>query len=103
MHWPVRDESCRDRIAIQVEKSVQAIILYLAVVRARAVRLPLNTDYTSQETAYFFTDAEPAVFVCDPARQDQMAPVAKTAKARLLMLDTCTSLARQGPDHHRRL
>ena len=32
-----------DRVAVQVEKSVEALILYLATVRAGAVYLPLNT------------------------------------------------------------
>ena len=35
-----------DRVAAQVEKSVEAIVLYLATVRAGGVFLPLNTGYT---------------------------------------------------------
>ena len=57
-----------DRVAAQVEKSVEAIVLYLATVRAGGVFLPLNTGYTPAEIEYFLGDAEPAVFVCDPAR-----------------------------------
>ena len=48
-----------DRVAVQVEKSVEALILYLAAVRAGAVFLPLNTAYTPAEVAYFLADAEP--------------------------------------------
>lgn len=73
-----------DRVAVQVEKSVQAIILYLATVRAGAVFLPLNTGYTPAEIEYFLGDATPAIFVCDPARADQLGPVA--GNARLLTL-----------------
>ena len=43
-------------------------MLYLATVRAGGVFLPLNTGYTPAEVEYFLGDAEPAVFVCDPAR-----------------------------------
>ncbi len=54
------------RIAVQVEKSVEAMLLYLATLRAGFVFLPLNTAYQSAEMAYFIADAEPAVLVCTP-------------------------------------
>src|SRR5262245_23415929 len=38
-----------DRVAVQVEKSVEAIFLYLACLRAGAVYLPLNGAYTRAE------------------------------------------------------
>jgi len=56
-----------DRIAVQVEKSAGAVILYLASLRAGAVYLPLNTAYTPAELGYFIGDAEPRLFVADPA------------------------------------
>ncbi|MCA8887820.1 MAG: AMP-binding protein [Parvularculaceae bacterium] len=59
-----------DRIAVQVEKSPENVALYLAALRAGLVYLPLNTAYTPEEIAYFIADAEPAIFVCDPARND---------------------------------
>ena len=55
-----------DRVAVQVEKSVEALTLYLASLRAGAVYLPLNTAYTASEVRYFLTDAEPALLVCRP-------------------------------------
>jgi len=58
-----------DRVASNVEKSPEALALYLAVVRAGGVYLPLNTAYTATELAYFLGDAAPAVFVTDPSRQ----------------------------------
>jgi malonyl-CoA/methylmalonyl-CoA synthetase len=54
------------RIAVQVEKSVEAAMLYLATLRAGHVFLPLNTAYQSGEMEYFIGDAEPAVVVCTP-------------------------------------
>ena len=50
-----------DRVAAQVEKSVEAIVLYLGTVRAGGVFLPLNTGYTPTEIEYFVGDAEPAL------------------------------------------
>jgi malonyl-CoA/methylmalonyl-CoA synthetase len=52
------------RIAVQVEKSVEACMLYLATLRAGYVFLPLNTAYQSAEIEYFITNAEPSVVVC---------------------------------------
>ncbi len=52
------------RIAAQTEKSVEALMLYLAVLRAGFVYLPLNTAYQAAEIEYFIGNAEPAVVVC---------------------------------------
>ncbi|HEY8580131.1 MAG TPA: malonyl-CoA synthase, partial [Beijerinckiaceae bacterium] len=68
-----------DRVAVQVEKSPDAVLLYLACLRAGAVFLPLNTAYTPAEISYFLGDAEPRVFVCDPGARDKLADVAKAA------------------------
>jgi len=65
-----------DRVALQVEKSVEAIFAYLGTIRAGGVFLPLNTGYTPPEIDYFLGDAEPKVFVCDPARAPVLAPLA---------------------------
>ena len=76
-----------DRVAVQVEKSVPALMLYLATVRAGGVFLPLNTAYTPTEIEYFLTDAEPAVFVCDPVRRTSLEPIAEKVRARVETLD----------------
>jgi malonyl-CoA/methylmalonyl-CoA synthetase len=65
-----------DRVAVQVEKSPEAILLFLACVRAGAAYLPLNTAYTRAELDYFFGDAEPALAVCDPRRAAEIRAVA---------------------------
>ena len=62
-----------DRVAVQVEKSPQAVFLYLACLRAGAVYLPLNTAYTREETDYFLDDAQPKVMVCLPDRAEETA------------------------------
>ncbi|MEL6317777.1 MAG: AMP-binding protein, partial [Pseudomonadota bacterium] len=72
-----------DRVAAQVPKSIEAVMLYLGAVRAGAVFLPLNTGYTPAEIGFFVSDAEPRVFVCDPATEAALAPVAADAGAKL--------------------
>jgi malonyl-CoA/methylmalonyl-CoA synthetase len=52
------------RVAVQTEKSVEALMLYLATLRAGYVYLPLNTAYQQAELAYFIENAEPSVVVC---------------------------------------
>ena len=54
-----------DRVGLQVEKSVEAVMIYLGVLKAGAVFLPLNSAYTPAEVAYFVGDAEPSAFIVD--------------------------------------
>ncbi|HYE45926.1 MAG TPA: malonyl-CoA synthase [Caulobacter sp.] len=68
-----------DRVAVQVEKSPENLILYLATVRTGAVFLPLNTAYTLAELEYFIGDAEPALIVSDPAVEAGVAKLGRTA------------------------
>ncbi|MBM1174513.1 malonate--CoA ligase, partial [Microvirga arabica] len=76
-----------DRVAVQVEKSVPALVLYLAAVRAGAVYLPLNTAYTLAELEYFIGDAEPALVVCDPGKREGVEQLAARVGASVETLD----------------
>jgi len=67
------------RIAVQVEKSPEAVMLYLAALRAGFAYVPLNTAYQSAEIDYFLNDVRPGVFVCTPQRRAQLAPLAEKA------------------------
>lgn len=69
-----------DRVAMQVEKSIDAVMLYLGVIRAGALLLPLNTAYTPAEIEYFLTDAAPSVFVCDPKKRESLEGAVRAAK-----------------------
>jgi malonyl-CoA/methylmalonyl-CoA synthetase len=85
-----------DRVAVQVEKSADALLLYLGCLRAGAVFLPLNTGYTGPELAYFLGDAEPRVFVVDPAAEataDGLRRDAGVAHLATLTPDGAGSLA----------
>ncbi len=67
------------RIAVQVDKSVEALMLYLAVLRAGHVYLPLNTAYQAGEIEYFVGNAEPAVVVCSTRHFGWVSRIAFTA------------------------
>ena len=68
-----------DRVVAQVDKSPDAVMLYLACLRAGLVFVPLNTAYTAQEVAFFLEDAAPAVFVCRDADRATAESVARDA------------------------
>ncbi|MGE9760668.1 malonate--CoA ligase [Pseudomonas sp. PDM20] len=68
-----------DRVAVQVDKSPETVMLYLAVLRVGAVYLPLNSGYTGEELRYFLDDAEPSLFVCAPAFEAQARELAKVS------------------------
>src|SRR5882757_339004 len=62
-----------DRVAAQTEKSVPALVLYLA----------LNTAYTLNELDYFIGDAEPSLVVCDPSKADGIGTIAAKVNAKV--------------------
>jgi malonyl-CoA/methylmalonyl-CoA synthetase len=68
-----------DRIAVQVEKSREGVLLYLAALRAGIVFVPLNSGYTPAEIGYFLGDAKPFALVCDPAAEAALKPQAEAA------------------------
>lgn len=70
------------RVAVQVDKSPEAVMLYLATLRAGLVYLPLNTAYRAAEIEYFLNDAQPSVVVCSPANVDWVRPLAASAGTR---------------------
>src|SRR6195952_1296362 len=72
-----------DRVAAQTEKSVPGLVLYLAVVRAGAVYLPLNTAYTLNELEYFIGDAEPSLVVCDRSKAEGIGVIAAKVNAKV--------------------
>ena len=65
-----------DRLALQVEKSPEALILYLACLRGGFVFLPMNTAYRVEEVDYLVGDAAPTLIVCDPAAEMPIREIA---------------------------
>ena len=77
-----------DRMAVQVEKSADALALYGGAVMAGVVFLPLNTAYTPDEVAYFLSDAGARLLLADSAKAAALATVAAQSGARLMVLDS---------------
>jgi malonyl-CoA/methylmalonyl-CoA synthetase len=76
-----------DRVAAQVDKSPQALFLYLACLRAGFAFLPLNTAYQRGELKYFLGDAQPRVVVCRPQTQADIRELADAATILYTMDD----------------
>ena len=98
-----------DRVAAVVEKSPEAIVLYLAVLRAGGVYLPLNTAYQAKEIEYFLGDAEPRVVVCRPESEAEVAGLAGDAQVFTLgaagagtLIEASAGLDPEFPLHPRR-
>ena len=68
-----------DRVVVQIDKSADAVALYLACIRVGLVYVPLNTAYTAEEVGYFIGDAEAAAFVFTPGKAAKLAPVGDIA------------------------
>lgn len=91
-----------DRVAAQVDKSPEALVLYLASLRAGTVFLPLNPAYRQQEVEHFLNDAQPGLFVCRPQLRDA-APAREGGVPHTLTLDehgrgSLVDLAARQPD-----
>lgn len=80
-----------DRIAVQTDKSPEALFLYLAASRAGAVFLPLNTAYTVEELTYFLGDAQPSLLVCTPGNEATLRTLCQN-----LGIAHCLSLGNDG-------
>ena len=65
-----------DRVAVQVEKSTEALLLYLGCLRAGLAYLPLNTAYQQGEIGYFLENAEPRAVVSQPRSLAWLEPLA---------------------------
>jgi len=82
-----------DRVLVQVDKSPDNVALYLGAMRAGIVYVPLNTAYTASEVSYFIEDADPAVFICTPARQSACRDIARQSTVLTLDADAGGELA----------
>jgi malonyl-CoA/methylmalonyl-CoA synthetase len=94
-----------DRVSVQVDKSLGAVALYLAVLKTGAVLNPLNTAYTPAEVEYFIADAVPALVVTSSEKTASLEPIARRHGSAHATLDglSAGSLAGEAarrPPHH---
>ena len=90
-----------DRIAVQVDKSVDAVLLYIACLRMGAVFVPINVANTPNEVDHFLRDSQARIAVVRPADHELLRPQAKRAGVDLESLGadgegSLSALMRQG-------
>lgn len=78
--------SAGDRVLVQLPKSPENLVLYLACLKLGLVYVPLNTAYTEAELDYFVSDAEPVLYVGEQSRQDVACATLQTREARCLLV-----------------
>ncbi|SNZ21639.1 malonyl-CoA/methylmalonyl-CoA synthetase [Cohaesibacter gelatinilyticus] len=76
-----------DRVAVQIQKSPEALALYAACVQAGLVFLPLNTAYTVDELSYFIQNSGASLVVCDERSEEELLPVTRSLGAKLQTLN----------------
>ena len=82
-----------DRLAVQVEKSPEALALYAACVMSGVVFLPLNTGYKADELEYFVSDSQAGAVICGPGAEETLRAIAGSAKVLTLAADGSGSLS----------
>jgi len=65
-----------DRIVSQVDKSPDAVALYLACLRGGFVYVPLSSSLGVEDMGFYLGDAEPSIFVCNESDAAKLKPVA---------------------------
>src|SRR5512138_202240 len=60
-----------DRVAIQLSKCIEFILLHLATIRSGAISLPLNLAYPPDELKYFLKDSGAKLFFAMEASRDK--------------------------------
>ncbi|MGI9605409.1 MAG: AMP-binding protein [Acidimicrobiales bacterium] len=78
-----REVTPGDRVVVQNRKSIDAVALYLACLRAGAVFVPLNTNYVAAEVEFFLDDSGPALFVHEPEQPSYGSDVPATTMNEL--------------------
>ncbi len=73
-----------DRVAVQVDKSVDAVLLYVACLSMGAVFVPINVANTVNEVDYFLRDSQPRLAVVRPADRTLLEPLAAHAQVQHL-------------------
>ena len=70
-----KDVRSGDRVALQLSKSLEFILLHLATVRMGAITLPLNLAYPPDELKYFLDDSGAKLFFALESAREKIQTV----------------------------
>jgi malonyl-CoA/methylmalonyl-CoA synthetase len=77
-----------DRVAVQAEKSVIQIALYVATIKAGGIYLPLNTGYTTNELDYFINDSSSSIVIVDSKIENKLKEILDNQNIIFLTLNS---------------
>jgi len=83
-----------DRVAIQLSKSLEFILIHLATIRSGAISLPLNLAYPPEELKYFLEDSAAKMFFALEISKEKIEPIL----SQLTDLQECVYLDPSKPD-----
>ncbi len=83
-----------DRLALQLSKSLEFILLHLATIRVGAITLPLNLAYPPDELKYFLEDSGSRLFFALESSRDKIESIL----SELPELQECVLLDPTKPD-----
>jgi malonyl-CoA/methylmalonyl-CoA synthetase len=83
-----------DRVALQLTKSLEFILLHLATIRLGSITLPLNLAYPPDEIEYFLSDSAARIFFTLEAFREKVQPILP----RLPELEQCVFLDPAKPE-----
>ena len=95
------DLNAGDRLAVQVEKSAEALAIYAACVQSGVIFLPLNTAYKPAEVDYFISDSGARMLIAGDAENLQSVAVAHDVTFHYMEADgsgSFSSLAAEASD-----
>ncbi len=76
-------------VAVQADKCVDFLGIYLGMLRSGRTFLPLNPTYTAEEVGYYLRDSHAELLVCQPERAQIMQQVAtESGTGSVLTLDS---------------
>jgi malonyl-CoA/methylmalonyl-CoA synthetase len=73
------------RVLVHADKSVEAVMLYLATLRAGLVYVPLNPAYQASELGHFIDNAAPPLVVCAPRNFTWVSRLAFARGTRMVL------------------
>src|SRR5689334_8709526 len=83
-----------DRVALQLSKSLEFILLHLATTQLGAITLPLNLAYPPDEIEYFLSDSQARFFFALESNAARLQPII----SKLPELQQCIFLNPTEPD-----
>ncbi len=76
-----------DHILVKSPKCKETLSLYLTSILTGSVFIPLNSNYTLNETIYFIEDSKPSFLICESSEVESIKPFCNDIGCKILSLN----------------